>query len=206
MQPLLYDYNEYGERVGMRTFQTTPEGDPSHVEDTGAKTAWHFHEATGSLLRKEYADGKGPEYAYNEAGQLAERLWAREGKGSAGTPARTDERLATLYEYDTATLQLAKSTATDGTVVAYEYDSDGRVAKVTDATGTRVFAYDLRGQVVKETVVLQHDPAGDPAKADPIRYEIRCTYTKLGQPESVHLVSADGQSVALDHRLDYART
>ena len=137
MQPLLYDYNEYGERVGMRTFQTTPEGDPSHVEDTGAKTAWHFHEATGSLLRKEYADGKGPEYAYNEAGQLKERRWVRESspqrpqrgteaEGSAGTPARTDERLATLYEYDPATLQLDKSTATDGTAVNYEYDPDGR--------------------------------------------------------------------------------
>jgi len=57
------------------------EGDPSHVEDTGAKTAWHFHEATGSLLRKEYADGNGPEYAYNEAVQLKERRWAREEKG-----------------------------------------------------------------------------------------------------------------------------
>jgi RHS repeat-associated protein len=269
IQPLLYDYNEYGERVAMRTFQTTPEGDPSHVEDTGAKTAWHFHEATGSLLRKEYADGKGPEYAYNEAGQLASRVWAREGavsglavsglavsglagsglagSGLAGSglavsglavsglavsglasdqdlnpgasvtgkqnskTANGSERtfkIATSYSYDPATLQLATSTATDGTVVAYEYDSDGRLAKVTDATGTREFAYDLRGQVTKETVVLQHDPAGDPAgdpaKADPIHYEIRRTYTKLGQPESVHLVSPDGQSVALDHRIDYA--
>ena len=87
---------------------------------------------------------------------------------------------------------------TDGTNVAYEYTSDGRLAKVTDATGTREFAYDLRGQVVKETVVLQHDP-----KSDPIRYEIRRTYTALGQPESVHLVSADGQSVVLDHQIDY---
>ena len=132
MQPLLYDYNEYGERVGMRTFQTTPEGDPSHVENTGAKTAWHFHEATGSLLRKEYADGKGPEYAYNEAGQLAERRWAREsspqraqrgteaegnpavaGTGTAGVPPASQagaaaSRIITAYTYDPATLQLAK--------------------------------------------------------------------------------------------------
>jgi RHS repeat-associated protein len=202
VQPLLYDYNEYGERVGMRTFQTTPEGDPSHHEDAGAKTAWHYHEATGSLLRKEYADGKGPEYAYNEAGQLKERRWAREGEGPRMARMDTDEtkarRLATLYEYDPATLQLAKSTATDGTEVYYEYDAEGRLAKVTDATGTREFAYDLRGQVTKETVVLQPDPA-----ADPIGYEIRRTYTALGQPESVHLVGADGQPLALDHRIDY---
>jgi YD repeat-containing protein len=223
VQPLLYDYNEYGERVGMRTFQTTPEGDPSHVEDTGAKTAWHFHEATGSLLRKEYADGKGPEYAYTEAGQLAERRWAREsspqrpqrgtegegnpavaGTGTAGVPPASQagaaaSRIITAYTYDPATLQLAKSIATDGTAVQYEYDPDGRLAKVTDATGTRQFAYDQRGQVTKETVVLQHD-----SKAEPIHYEIRRTYTKLGQPESVHLVSPDGQSVALDHRINYA--
>ncbi|MBP6604008.1 MAG: RHS repeat protein, partial [Verrucomicrobiales bacterium] len=210
VQPLLYDYNEYGEMVGMRTFQTTPEGDPSHVEDTGAKTAWHFLEATGAILKKAYADGNGPEYAYNEAGQLASRAWAREGavSGLAGSALASDQdlnpgasvtgkqnsktangsertfKIATSYTYDPSTLQLAKSTAADGTAVDYEYDPEGRLAKVTDATGTREFAYDLRGQVVKETVVLQHDP-----KSDPIRYEIRRTYTALGQPESVHLVS-----------------
>ena len=86
MQPLLYDYNEYGEMVAMRTFQSTPEGDPSHVEDTGAKTAWQYHEATGALLKKAYADGHGPEYAYNEAGQLKERRWAREHTRRVDTP------------------------------------------------------------------------------------------------------------------------
>ena len=37
-----------------------------------------------------------------------------------------------------------------------------------------------------------------------IRYEIRLSYTALGQPQSVYLVSADGRSDALDHRIDYA--
>ena len=78
MQPLLYEYNEYGERVAMRTFQTLPNGDPSHEEDKGANTNWHYDEATGALLKKSYADGNGPEYAYTEAGQLKERQWARE--------------------------------------------------------------------------------------------------------------------------------
>src|SRR5690606_34951816 len=32
-QPLLYEYNDYGEQVAMRTFQTLPNGDPSHEED-----------------------------------------------------------------------------------------------------------------------------------------------------------------------------
>jgi RHS repeat-associated protein len=42
------------------------------------------------------------------------------------------------------------------------------------------------------------------ADTPPIRYEIRRSYTALGQPASVHLVSADGESVALDHKVDYS--
>ena len=111
---------------------------------------------------------------------------------------KAPSKIASSYTYDALTAQLTQTASTDGTKVAYAYNSEGRLAKVTDATGTREFAYDLRGQVTKETVVLQHDP-----KADPIHYEISRTYTALGQSESVHLVSADGQSIALDHRIDY---
>src|SRR5690606_26925226 len=108
-------------------------------------------------------------------------------------------KMATSYSYDAKTLQLIKSTATDGTEVTYEYDSEGRPAKVTDATGTREFAYDLRGQVVKETVTLLTGP-----DSPSIRYEIRRTYTPLGQPESVHLVSAEGETLSLDHKVGYS--
>ena len=111
---------------------------------------------------------------------------------------KAPSKIASSYTYDALTAQLTQTASTDGTKVAYAYNSEGQLAKVTDATGTREFAYDLRGQVMKESVTLQHDPT-----ADPIRYEIRRTYTALGQPESVHLVSADGQSVVLDHQIDY---
>jgi len=60
----------------MRTFQLTPDGQPGLKENEGARTTWTFHEATGSLLKKYYADGTGPEYAYDKTGQLAERKWA----------------------------------------------------------------------------------------------------------------------------------
>jgi len=228
VQPLLYDYNVYGERVAMRTFQTTPDGDPAHVEDKGAKTTWIYEEATGGLLKKEYADGHGTAYAYNEFGQLSSRVWAREGAGSdlAGSglasgqnpnPVASDSgklnskkaksKIATSYSYDASTLQLAKSTATDGTEVTYAYDPDARLAKVTDATGSREFTYDIRGQVTKEAVTLQPDP-----ETPPIHYEIDRTYTALGQPETVHLTSAGRDAStkrppagrALDHRIEYA--
>src|SRR5690606_30540720 len=64
---------------------------------------------------------------------------------------------------------------------------------------TREFAYDLHGQIVKETVTLLTG-----ADSPPIRYEIRRTYTALGQPESVHLVSAEGEALSLDHKVEYA--
>lgn len=209
VQPLLFEYNEYGEMVGMKTFQTLPNGDPGLEEDKGAKTAWHFHDATGSLLKKEYADGHGPEYAYTESGQIKERQWARESNatsndagakvGATGPVARSDNRLTTAYVYDPATLQLTKSTATDGTTVTYEYNPEGQLAKVTDATGSREFTYDIRGQVLKEAVTLLTG-----ADAQPIHYDIRRSYTPLGQPSSVHLVSADGETVSLDHKVDYS--
>jgi|GEM_PF-1881761 len=228
VQPLLYEYNVYGERVAVRTFQTTPDGDPAHVEDKGAKTTWIYEEATGGLLKKEYADGHGTAYAYNEFGQLSSRVWAREGAGSdlAGSglasgqnpnPVASDSgklnskkaksKIATSYSYDASTLQLAKSTATDGTEVTYAYDPDARLAKVTDATGSREFTYDIRGQVTKEAVTLQPDP-----ETPPIHYEIDRTYTALGQPETVHLTSAGRDAStkrppagrALDHRIEYA--
>jgi RHS repeat-associated protein len=204
VQPLLYDYNEYGEMVGMKTFQTLPNGDPSLEEDKGAKTAWHFHEATGSLLKKEYADGHGPTYAYTEAGQLKERQWART-VGQAprlptdDAPAKAAAPLTTAYTYDPATLLLTKSTATDGTTVTYEYNPEGQLAKVTDATGSREFTYDIRGQILKESVTLITG-----ADTAPINYEIRRSYTSLGQPSSVHLVSTDGETVSLDHKVDYS--
>ena len=81
-----------------------------------------------------------------------------------------------------------------------------RLAKVTDATGTREFAHDFRSQVTKEKVTLL--TGGD---NPPILYEIPCTYTALGQPETVHLTSAGRDAStkrpparrALDHRIEY---
>ena len=105
VQPLLYEYNEYGERVAMRTFQTLPNGDPSHEEDKGAKTSWQYDEATGALLKKEYADGNGPTYKYTEAGQLKERHWAREISPQSAQRA-TEEEGDSVRRVDIAALRL----------------------------------------------------------------------------------------------------
>src|SRR5690606_6408887 len=155
----------------------------------------------------EYADGHGPEYTYTEAGQLESRTWARDSRlaisdlaVSQNQESKTAKgKMATSYSYDETTLQLKKSTATDGVEVTYEYNPEGQLAKVTDATGTREFEYDLRGQTVKESVSLHTGP-----DSPPIRYEIHRSYTPLGQPENVHLVSAADESLSLDHKVAYS--
>jgi RHS repeat-associated protein len=211
-QPLVYEYNEYGEMVGLKTFHTLPNGDPGLEEDQGARTAWHYHEATGSLLKKEYADGHGPEYTYNEAGQLKSRTWARESpladSGLADSQkqgAHLPGRLTTTYEYDPNSLQLIRSqTANSKIATSYQYNPDGQLVKVTDATGSRELTYDPRGQVIKESVTLT---TGE--NTPPITYEINRAYTKLGQPASVHLVSDSDNfkpgtlNLKLDHEVAY---
>jgi RHS repeat-associated protein len=119
---------------------------------------------------------------------LADRQ--RQDTGNADAPVgitvpAPNQRLTTIYEYDENTLQLIRSqTANSKIATSYQYNPDGQLTKVTDATGTREFAYDPRGQVIRESVTLT---TGE--KTPPITYEINRTYTKLGQPASVHLVS-----------------
>ena len=65
------------------------------LTDKGVKTNWQYDEATGALLKKAYADGNGPEYAYTEAGQLKERHWAREISPQSAQRATEEEEKTT---------------------------------------------------------------------------------------------------------------
>ena len=188
--PIAYDYNDYGERVGMRTFHLTPEGDPSLEENKSARTTWTYHEATGALLKKTYADGKGPEYRYDKTGQLIERKWARSAKkvgwvaNPSPEPTRppvpspepngnkkpitgNQEHLSTNYQYHEITGALLKTTYADGNEITYQYDDSNRLKKVTAPTGTREFTYNIRGQILTETVEVGFSPeAGGVSKEE----------------------------------------
>ncbi len=45
--------------------------------------------------------------------------------------------MASSYSYDAPTARLLRTESTDGTEVAYEYNTEAQLAKVTDATGTQ---------------------------------------------------------------------
>jgi len=196
--PVAYDFNEYGERVGLRTFRTEPQGDMAFPPVEGDKTQWTYDEATGVLLKKTYADGHGPDYKYNKAGQLIERLWAR--KDEKGN------RLSTKYEYDEVTGAMTGTFYSDGTKITYEYDEANRLKKVNDVTGSREFAYNLQGQILTETVTVKTN-----AEAQPLRYQIQRSYYDEfcaqcaggvnGQPKQVKLSGLDG--LELNHEVNY---
>ncbi|MBO4288391.1 MAG: RHS repeat-associated core domain-containing protein [Kiritimatiellae bacterium] len=56
--PVEYGYDVFGQRVSMRTFRDE--------NGAGDETRWIHDPATGLLLRKVYADGKGPSYTYTK--------------------------------------------------------------------------------------------------------------------------------------------
>jgi RHS repeat-associated protein len=95
---------------------------------------------TGLLTAKTDASGKAVTYTYTSANQLATRVWAR--------------RVTTSYGYDNNTGELTSISYSDGTTtnVSYAYDRLGRQTAITDAVGTRDFAYNAALALESETL------------------------------------------------------
>ncbi len=135
--PQEYGYNSYGELATLTTWRDatgsidfTTAMWPSPTG--GDVTTWIYQTSTGLLTRKEYADTNGTDYSYDSANRLSVRTWARDGG------------LDTTYGYDPATGELTSVDYEDSNTsdIVYTYDRLGRQSTVTDATGTRSFAYD----------------------------------------------------------------
>ena len=128
--PVSYEYDVYGNRTKMTTFRDE--------EGEGDVTAWAYDAATGAVVSKTYADGRGPTYTLTDLGQVAMRTDAR------GT--------VTTYAYNPYG-DLVSQTYSDGTPsVTYAYDSLGRQTQATDAAGTTTFTYGQYGELVSESV------------------------------------------------------
>ena len=129
--PVRYTYDVFGNKTSMTTYRDEASG----VGDT---TAWAYDEASGALLSKTYADGKGLTYTYTDDGRLATRTNAR--------------GIVTTYAYDDWGQLLAIDYADATPDVAYTYDAMGRQTSATDAAGTTTFTYDAIGQLTSEQV------------------------------------------------------
>ena len=129
--PVRYTYDVFGYKTSMTTYRDEASG----VGDT---TIWAYDEASGVLLAKTYADGKGLAYTYTNDGRLATRTNAR--------------GIVTTYTYDDWGQLLAIDYADDTPDIAYTYDAMGRQTSATDAAGTTTFDYDAFGQLLSEQV------------------------------------------------------
>ena len=110
----------------------------NEVSGVGDITTWTYDEASGVLLAKTYADGKGLTYTYTDDGKLATRTNAR--------------GIVTTYAYDAWGQLLSVDYADTTPDIAYTYDAMGRQTSATDAVGTTTFTYDAFGQLTSEQV------------------------------------------------------
>ena len=134
-----YTYDSQGR---MKTLKTAPFG----LSGSSAITTWNYGPATGFLMSKVYADGKGPSYTYTDAGRLLTRQWARTCAVGGGTALVTGS-----YGYNHAG-EVETISYNDGTPpVALTHDRLGRLATVSDASGSRTFTYNEDSQVSSET-------------------------------------------------------
>ncbi len=160
--PTCHEYDDYGQLVKLITFREEPlketkqgaaGGPPTRAEmltsiATPDVTTWVHDEATGVLLKKIYADGKGPTYEYHPDGRLKKRTWAR--------------GLQTHYEYDPTTLAQIKTWYADAegnpieethsAPIILQHNRSGQVIAVDDATGRRTFERDEFGREIAEVL------------------------------------------------------
>ena len=136
-QPLLLGYDEAGRLVSLTTFRAAQEGDiaedPSDRAD-GDTTTWSYDEATGLETRKTYADGTHVDKTWDAFNRLATETNAR---GIVKT--RTYEQARGLLT------GISYSDATPGQ--SFAYDHLGNLTQITDAAGTRTFAYNPYGEL-----------------------------------------------------------
>ena len=150
--PQAYSYNKYGELASLTTWRDAANAIdfsasawPNPAAATGDTTTWTYAAATGLLTRKQYPDSNGTDYSYDSANRLSTRKWAR--LDSQSNPLKTTYRYSALTGERT-TVDYADAT----TDISYTYDRIGRLKTVTDAAGSRTFAYNTKLQLASETI------------------------------------------------------
>ena len=121
-------WNDFGNKASFSTYRS------GNTTDT---TTWTYNNRN-FMTAKTYADGKSIHYTYDADGRLLSRLWAR--------------GITTSYTYDNAGRQTAITYSDSTPGVTFAYDYLNRLTSVTDATGSRAFAYNADGTLASETL------------------------------------------------------
>ncbi len=141
IQPAVYTWNDADQIVALTTFRVSDEiieTDPRERTD-GDTTTWAYDTATGLVTRKTYADGTRVDTAYDVLNRVATTTNAR------GTK--------TTYSYAPLTGELDGIVFDDGITpaIACQYNHLCQIIRVSDAGGTRAFAYNSYGEQESET-------------------------------------------------------
>lgn len=144
--PTEYTYDAYGRMTHMYTYRsgTGFTGDTWPTGNDPDITEWIYQETTGLLEEKIDDAGNKVTYTYTTDGKLETRTWAR---------LNGSDPLITTYFYFAATGELQKIDYSDTTQdVEFTYDRLGRQKTITDAVGTRTFAYNDAMQLESEII------------------------------------------------------
>lgn len=163
----------------------------------GDKTTWSYDNATGNLLQKTYADGKGVSYTYTPGGKVNTQTNAR---GNV-----------TTYAYNSAG-QSVKAQVNDDSVTptkTYSYDQNSRIiSSTTEGVASYQYIYNDQDQVIEEQITIptvngnlerslirSYDSHGRPIgyqlkNGDIVEQSLSYTYTPAGQLAGV---TADGK-------------
>ncbi|TWT45059.1 hypothetical protein RAS1_14800 [Phycisphaerae bacterium RAS1] len=163
-QPVQFDFNDLGERVGLHTYRfdpSSPDPGPDWTGTTwpsgagdGDETGWTFDEATGLLTAKTYADETQTKYSYTPEGRLHTRTWARQVDSAD---------LLTTYAYDEDTGELESIDYSDTTPepdIEFTYTRTGLTDVVTDNRLEVTHDYDYDALLHLETETISELTSG----------------------------------------------
>ncbi|MBT9450126.1 DUF4329 domain-containing protein [Akkermansia glycaniphila] len=161
IQPARYAYDEADRLTALTTWRADEENietDPTERTD-GDTTTWQYHDATGLLTRKTYADATHEDTEYNALNMLAQKTDAR--------------GIVSTYTWDTAKGLCTRIEHSDATPAQqYTYNHIGNLYRIVDAQGTRDIVYNNYNEKdtdsvtvagIKHTVTETYDAYGRPA-------------------------------------------
>jgi len=206
--PVRYVYDSYGRLNEMHTWQLSAAWDgvswPAGVDGQEDVTTWNYQEGTGLLTSKTDDAGESVSYTYTDGGRLDTRTWAR-----GGTP------IVTTYGYDPDTSELLSIDYSDSTPdVTFTYDRLGRQDTITDALGSRTFAYNPSLQLetetisglINKTITRTYEAAGVLGRSTGLNtgvdYGIGYDYDNLGRFDHVDWTIAGASTEVADYTFE----
>ncbi|WPX40956.1 hypothetical protein QET93_002405 [Akkermansia sp. N21116] len=136
-QPIRKDYDSNGRMIALTTWRNPGETLTGIPDTPGDITQWEYDSLSGLPVKKTYADGTSETTVYNR-----DRLVIRTVRADGSSIGYIDQA---------ETWELAETSFSDqSTPICHSYDALGRLASITDGTGTRTYSYNHVGDLMRE--------------------------------------------------------